>query len=433
MSAAFAAYQALAWSALALGWPALLVKAATDPRYRVGWGERFGAWGPVPSGGVWVHGASVGEVRAATPLVAALKDRGLPLVLTTTSPSGRDAAAALVGPRGAARLLPLDLAPLVARALGRARPRALVIVETELWPALLRGAAGAGVPALLANGRISDRAFPRYRRLARWLGPLLGSLRAIQAQSGLDAERFLALGAPRSRVTVGGNVKFDVPAPDPGDPEVRALGRTRAGGWRVVVAGSTHPGEEAAVLEAAAALEGQGHRIGLVLAPRHLERLAEVEAVARRFGRPPARWSSLGEPREAGLLEAFGARRTVLVDRYGVLGRLYGGAEGAFVGGSLAPVGGHSLLEPLAWGVGVTFGPHMENAREIRDEVLARGLGTEVADAPGLARAWGETLAGPARAEAVASGARALFAANRGAVARALAALAEAGALGGEG
>ncbi|MDW7711965.1 MAG: glycosyltransferase N-terminal domain-containing protein [Deferrisomatales bacterium] len=428
MNAFYAAYQALGWAGLAVGWPVILLRALRDPRYRVGWGERLGRWGQVPTGGIWVHGASVGEMRAAAPLISALQSRGVPLVLSTTSPGGRETARALAGPGGAGRLLPLDLGPLVRRAIAAARPRALVVVETELWPGLLRAAAAARVPAVLVNARLSDRAFPRYLRLGRWLAPFLGAFRIVLAQSEEDARRFRALGVSPDRVAVGGNLKYDLPAPDPSGVPVRALRRGAAGGWQVVVAGSTHPGEEAAVLRAAGVLEARGRRLGVVLAPRHLERLAEVEAAVRTSGREPRRWSGLGEPPEAGILEAFQAGQVLLVDRYGLLGGLYGGADCAFVGGSLAPVGGHNLLEPLNWGTPVVFGPHTQNAREVRDEVLRRGLGTEVIDAAGLADALGGYLEDEGAREALRRGSQDLFAANRGAVERAVKVLEELGA-----
>lgn len=430
---AYGAYQAAGWTGLAVGWPLLAWKALRDPRYRVGWGERLGRWKNVAPGGIWVHGASVGEMRAAAPLLHALQKRDIPLVLSTTSPSGREAARALAGAQGAARLLPLDLAPLVRRALRAALPRALVVVETEIWPGLLRGAARARVPVFLVNARLSDRAFPRYRRAARWLAPYLETFRAVLAQSPEDARRFAALGVPQDRLVLGGNLKYDLPAPDPSSPPARVLRRSQAAGWQVVVAGSTHPGEEEAVLSAAGELAARGLRVGLVMAPRHLERLSAVEAAVTAAGRAPRRWSTLHEPREAGILETFEAGQVLVVDGYGLLGSLYGGAQCAFVGGSLVPVGGHNLLEPLNWGVPVLFGPHTENAREVRDEVLRRALGAEVSDGEDLARALEAYLADEAARAAVRRGAAELFAANRGAVGRALDVLEAAGALSPEG
>jgi len=413
------AYQALGAAGLAAASPVVALRALGDPRYRTGWGERLGGWADVPPGGVWVHGASVGELRAAAPLVLGLLGRDVPVVVSATSPAGRDTASELVGQAGAARLLPLDLLPLVSRAFARARPRALVLVETELWPGLLWEARRRQVPVLLVNARISDRALPRYRRLRPFVRSMLSWVSAVQAQSEAHARRLLDLGAPPDRVEVGGNLKFDLPEPDPADPVARALRRSRAGGWRVVVAGSTHPGEEEALVRAVAGLA----RVGLVVAPRHLERLAEAEEEIRRAGREVVRWSALGEPLEAGILGAFGAGRVIVVDAMGLLPRLYGGARCAFVGGTLAPVGGHNPLEALVWGVPVIVGPHTANIREFVAEILERSVGTRVDGPEGLGPALEGYLEDPEARDLAARAARALFAEHRGATQRALRAL----------
>ncbi len=432
MTPLYAAYQAAGWAALALGWPVLAARALADPRYRAGWPERLGFWGRVPPGCVWVHGASQGELRSAAPLVEGLRSRGARAFLTATSPAGREVARDLAG-RDAARFLPLDLGPLAGRCVGKLAPRGLVVLETELWPALLSAAHSRGIPTLLASARLSDRAFARYRALGRAFAPLLEGFAVIQAQSEEDARRFRALGAPAGRVTVGGNLKFDIPAPDAADPVVGALRRTGAGGWRVLVAGSTHAGEEEALLGAVRGERLGGMKVGLVLAPRKLERLEEVAGVLARAGVAARPWSGLGEPLEGALLRAFEEGAAVVVDRYGLLGRLYGGAHAAFVGGSLVPVGGHNLLEPLAWGVPVVFGPHTENAREVAEAVLAEGAGARVADGAGLASALASYLADDGARAAARTGAEALFARNRGASARVLAVLESVGALEGKG
>jgi 3-deoxy-D-manno-octulosonic-acid transferase len=432
---AYGAYRALGWAALLLGSPALLARALCDPRYRIGWRERLGAWGvlraPAARGRIWIHGASVGEIHAVSSLVAALRVKEADLLITSTSGSGRLAAGALAGPAGVARMLPLDLPLFVRRALRAARPQALVTVETELWPALLLEANALRVPCLLVNGRLSDRSFPRYEKVRRWLPALLDSFGAIQAQSTLDAERFLALGAPKHKVSVGGNLKFDLPSPDPADPDVRALRRARAGGWRILVGGSTHPGEEEALLAGIRILESHGLRTGLVLAPRHLERLPEVGAAIHSAGRAARRWSELSEPLEASILEAFSEGEVLLLDRYGLLSRLYGAAEAAFVGGSLVPVGGHNLLEPLNWGVPVLFGPFTQNARDVRDAVLRAGAGEEVRGAEELAAAVERYFGNPELTSSLRRGAEGLFERNRGAVSRAVGALEKMGALAG--
>jgi 3-deoxy-D-manno-octulosonic-acid transferase len=417
-------YQALLHLAVLPG--ALLWGGAAlfRPRWRAGWRERLGSWAEVPAGCVWVHGASMGEIRAAAPLIRALAARGKgPVLVTATSPSGRAEAEKVLAGKGAARLLPVDFSWAVGRVFRHVRPSALIVVETEIWPELLYRARREGVPVGLASARISDRSFPRYKRFRHVVGPFLRGYDFIHAQTARDAERFKALGADPGRVRLGGNLKFDVPAADPADPDAQALGALREAGWKVLVAGSTHEGEERAVLEAARRVREAGMKIAVVLAPRHLERIEGAERAAREAGFPPVRWSTLPAPRAEGLREAFEAGRTVVVDGYGLLGRLYGGADAAFVGGSLVPVGGHNLLEPLNWGVPVFFGPHMQNGADIRDEVAARGLGREVADGEGLGAALLELFADPARASSIGEEARAFLDANRGAVNRALEAL----------
>ncbi len=429
MNGAFWAYQALGWAGLAAAVPVLALRALRDPRYRSGWSERFGRWGEVPAGAVWIHGASVGELRAAAPLVRAVRERGAAVVVTATSPAGRAEAERVAGAGGAARLLPLDLAPLVGRALRCVQPRAVVLVETELWPALLWSARRRGVPVVVVNGRISDRAFPRYLKARRWLKPVLQTLGAVQAQSDEHAERFMALGVPPHRVSTGGNLKFDLPEPDPADPVVSALRRAAGGERHVVVAGSTHPGEARMVAEAAARLEARGIRCALVVVPRHLERLAEAEAELRASGREPVRWSALSGPLDNALALAFASGRAVVVDRYGLLGRLYGGAGCAFIGGTLVPVGGHNPLEALVWGVPVVFGPHTANIREVRREILDRALGAEAAGPDALASEMARFLARNGARQEVGIRARELFRLHRGATDRALALLESLGAV----
>jgi 3-deoxy-D-manno-octulosonic-acid transferase len=228
---------------------------------------------------------------------------------------------------------------------------------------------------------------------------------------------------------VGGNMKFDLDPPDPSDPVACSLRRTRAGGWRVLVAGSVHPGEARTVFEGAERVRRRGVHLGVVVAPRHLERLPEIEKNLAEAGGSAVRYSALESPLEASFLRAFKEGKTILVDRYGLLGRLYGGAELAFVGGSLVPVGGHNLLEPLRWGVPVLFGPHMESASEVRNAVVTRKLGREVREAESVSRILEEYLGDEAAMLKVHSDSEAFFAANHGATRRVLDSLRSVGAL----
>ena len=376
-----------------VGAPVALVGLALRPGWREGWRERLGAAPRVEPGGVWVHGASVGESLAALPLHDALRARGFATLASTTTVTGR---AVL---RERRRDLPVALAPLdhpwcTARALDRARPRALVLVETELWPSWTAAAARRGIPVIAVSARLSDRSFPRHRRFAFALGPTLRRLAAVGARSREDAERFVALGVPAERVEVTGDLKLEPPREPP-----RLAGELAAflADAPLFVAGSTHPGEESAALAALGALEGAGRRAALVLAPRHPERFDEVERLVRDAGRRVHRRSRLAGGAR------LGAGEVLLLDTIGELAAVYGLARSSFVGGSLVPRGGHNVLEPVVAGSPVLFGPHTENARAGVELVLAAGAGGRVASAEDLARglldAWGSPEAARARAE----------------------------------
>lgn len=432
MKTAMAAYQAAGWAGLALGWPVIALKALNDPRYRVGWTERLGRWNNPEKNAIWIHGASVGEMRAAAPLIRTLLAHGEPILLTATSPSGRQTALELLAgaapksseSQASAHLLPLDLKPFIHMAMTAAKPRALAIVETEIWPALLTEANRLKIPTIMVNARISDRSYPRYKKIKRWITPLIESLNEIQAQSETDAERFLALGAPAANVNVAGNMKFDLPLPDPKDAVARTLGNAREAGIHTIVAGSTHKIDEEIILEAVGKMKKKGNKMGLVIAPRHMERLSEAASIIESAGEKPALWSQIKDP-----LEAFEAGKTILIDSYGILGKLYGGAECAVVGGTFAPVGGHNLLEPLNWGVPVIFGPNTQNARDIRDQIISLNLGVEAKNSNELEAVMYSLLDNQDSARSFKFRAETFFKQNRGAVNKAMDALEACGAI----
>jgi 3-deoxy-D-manno-octulosonic-acid transferase len=282
----------------------------------------------------------------------------------------------------------------VETALRRVQPSALVLVETELWPSWIACAHRRRIPVVVVSGRISDRSFLRYRRVARWCRPVLERIGAIGARSPDDAERFLALGAAPEKVQVTGDLKLDAPREPAGLAEDLA---SVLGEVPLVVAGSTHEREESELLEVLAGVERAGLRASLVLAPRHPDRFDAVEALARRAGRVV---------RRRGRLEArpLAPGEVLLLDSMGELRGLFARAAVAFVGGSLVPVGGHNLLEPILEGRPVLFGPHTENAREAAALALDTGAGCRVADGADLLRAAIQALRDPtswsARAEA---------------------------------
>lgn len=393
--------------AAVLGAPALLAGAALRPRWRAGLGERLGAH---PARGLghplWLHAASVGEMRAALPLLDALAARGFGLVASTSTATGR-ALAREARPALATGLAPLDHPWLVARALGRVAPRALVLVETELWPSWVRAASERALPVVVVSGRLSERSFGRWRRLGGLLRPTLRRLAAIGARSDADAARFVALGADPARISVTGDLKLDAAPPAPLAPALAAA----LGDAPLFVAGSTHEGEEAAALDALAAAERAGQHAALVLAPRHPERFARAAEHVAKSGRRLLRRSALGGDRLA-------AGEVLLLDTLGELASLYARARLAFVGGTLVPVGGHNLLEPARAGSPAAWGPHRANVKESAALLLAAGAGEEVADGRALGRALAAALADPAAAAARGAAGRRALAAHQGAVER---------------
>lgn len=392
-----------------------LREGAADLRQRLGrlTDEEAAAAGP---GGLWLHAASVGELSGAAALLKALGP-GRRAFVTTSTVAGREGARLLPGVR-AACLAPMDLLPIVGRFLDRIRPKALAVLETELWPATLAACAARGVPFAVANARITERSFPRYRLVKPLFEPSLRAAAAIAAQTPRDAERFAALGAPEDRIRVTGNMKYDASEADPA--AVREAGELlRSVGWApgtdpVWCAGSTRPGaEEAAILGAFRTLKAKVPGLRLILAPRHVERAGEAAAELSRLG---IAFTRASEPK--------GPADCLLVDVLGRLKAFYAASDAAFVGGTLVPVGGHNLLEPAAAGVPVFFGPHTA-AIQGPAAALERGGGFRVRDEAGLARGLEALLTSPALRSEASHAAKAAAAEFAGAAARTAAFLAE--------
>jgi len=372
--------------------------------------ERLRPLPRMPEDTVWVHAASVGEVEAAAPLVARLVEQGVPVIATATTVTGRARLRARL-PRVRTRLAPLDLPGLVHLSLARARVAVLVLIETELWPNLLAAAAARGTRAIVAGGRISDRSFPRYRALSPFFAPLLAGLYHVGARAELDRARFVAIGAPDPRTSVVGDLKLDRPAaPAPSPALVDALGR-----GPFLIGGSTHPGEEEALLQAWQRLRAtRAPELRLVLVPRHPERVPEVVRTARRNG-------ARAGLRSQGAADAD----VVVVDSVGELASLYQLAELCFVGGSLAPVGGHNLVEPVQAGRIAVHGPHTENQRTQEALLAPMGVLRRVENAADLERALRELWARPERNASAREAAKRLDE-HRGATERVLRAVLEA-------
>jgi len=364
-------------------------------------------------GGIWIHGSSVGEARIAASLAGALRKRrpGRSLAVSAFTRTGR----AQLPSRpdvDAAFYLPLDFRRLSGRLLDAMQPSLLAIVETELWPNLLHEAGQRAVATVLVNGRISQEKMPRYRRLAGLYRPLLAGMHLIGAQSEQDAERFAELGAAASSIQITGNIKYDLPAPDVDEEDLRrqlGLPADRP----VFVAGSTGPGEEQLVLEAFTLARKETPLLHLILAPRHPERSDEVQTLISARGLSNRR---LSVPASRPHCDTD----VLLVDSVGQLGRLYKLGMAAFVGGSLVPIGGHNMLEPAALGVPVLFGPHTGHFSEPA-AMLEKAAGCErVQDAQALGRAVAALLRDPARRQRMADNAEKVVAENRGALKRSI-------------
>jgi 3-deoxy-D-manno-octulosonic-acid transferase len=365
-----------------------------------------------------LHAVSLGEMSAAAPLARALRLRfpDMALVVTTATPAGRARAAALFEGEADIRFLPYDTPGAVRRFLARTRPRAAIIMETELWPNLLRECQRSAIPVLLANARLSLRSVSRYRRFGGLFAGVFRKNLVVAAQSAEDAERFKSIGAAAEQTLVVGNVKFDVGVAAGVVQAGRALRVAFAGARPVWIAGSTHAGEEEQLLDAHSSLLTSTPNAVLLLVPRHKDRFAAVAELLARRGVRFARRSRMASGEEAPQLPDD--TPVLLVDTVGELATLYAAADVAFVGGSLVAVGGHNLLEPAALGLPVLTGPSHFNGKEIAQLLLARGAALEVQGAQDLAATLQRLLAAPLLREQIGLIGKEIIAANRGSVAR---------------
>jgi 3-deoxy-D-manno-octulosonic-acid transferase len=368
---------------------------------------------------LWVHAVSVGEVTAAAPLLRAIKTRypTVPLLVSTVTATGRQTVLERVPQADATAYFPLDLPAAVDRALDAVQPGMFLSVETELWPNFLFALARRGVPAFFVNARLTERSAGRYRLARALFRPALAGLMGIAAQTVVDAKRFASIGADPNRILIAGNLKFD----QGGSETEGAIGREDLGlapGERLWVAGSTHPGEESALLDAYGRVRAREPRLVLLLAPRHLDRLGQVEGAIRQAGCEPIRRSAARTTPRTGV-----GPPVILLDTLGELAGVYAEAEAAFVGGTLAPIGGHNLLEPAARGKPVVFGPHTHKCEEIARALLDAGGGVRVDSADALARELTRLLTDDALRARMGESGREMVMRNRGAVERTVAML----------
>jgi 3-deoxy-D-manno-octulosonic-acid transferase len=416
-------YSCVSAMALLVASPWLAWQAVRHGKYGHSLRERLGQLPPDlnpqrrPS--IWMHAVSVGEVLAARALVPGLRARypGLPVFVSTTTRTGREVAERHLADADGLFYFPLDFSRIVCRVMDRIQPRLLVVVETEIWPHLLRACRQRGIPAVLVNARISDRSFPRYRAARRLMGPVLHDFNRICAQSARSADRLLAMGAPPDRVVVTGSLKFDAL-----DWNLADRPLTAHPAWSyvqglatrpVLVAASTLRGEDDLVLDAFEALRATHPDAVLLLAPRHPERFDETIALAERRGLQVARRTGLAA-------HAPLTADVVVLDTIGELASLFAFASVVFVGGSLVDAGGHNVLEPALFGKPIVVGPSMHNFPDITAAFLEAGALLQVRTGAEMTQAVCALMADAGRRETMGRAARGVLEAHRGACQRTL-------------
>jgi 3-deoxy-D-manno-octulosonic-acid transferase len=414
-------YNALLAIAFVLSIPYYLWKGRGSGKYLRTFRERFGRLpegvaGATPS--IWIHAVSVGEVLAARALIGPLREAcpGRRILVSTTTVTGNEVARRSLSGHDALFFAPFDFPGPSRTALRATRAELVVLIETELWPNLIREARRRGARVALVNGRISPRSFPRYRSLRFFFDAVLPQVDLFLMQGPAHADRVRAIGAPAERVHVTGNLKFDaIEAPAPSvalETAFRPL-RDRP----VLMAGSTVEGEEAVLLRVYRRLRSAHPQLALVIAPRHPERFEAVAPLVQAQGLACRRRSRMSG-------DAWRDDDVLLLDTLGELAAAFSFATVAFVGGSLVERGGHNVLEPAAWAKPAVVGPHMENFQEIADAFLAEQALVQVPDEEGLFVALDRLLGDDARRRIIGERGRALVEANRGALRRSVDALA---------
>ena len=368
--------------------------------------EKFGHL-PEKDSAIWVHAVSVGEVGASIRLLNKLRAEypRAPLILSTITDTGQKVANEKAPEGTSVVYLPFDLKFLLERCLRRTKPRAFLVVETELWPNIFRVLAGKGVPVLVLNGRISEKSSKGYRKVSFFMKKVFSFVSAFGMQGQVDAERLGSIGAEQAKINVLGNFKFDMDMAG----EVPSWARSLSGA--IIVAGSTHKGEEELILAAFIENIKFFPDLKLILAPRHPERFEEVEDILKRSGVPYMKRSEISD------LHAPAAS-VILLDTVGELSAVYGIARIAIVGKSFYGVGGQNPLEPASWGKAIICGPHMENFPFIED-FYREGAAFEVG-AAALPKKIKELLIAPDKARSAGQKAREIYLRNSGAVDRAM-------------
>ena len=396
----------------------LLWRSRRAPAYARRWGERFGFVPALVSEQalIWVHAVSVGETIAAVPMVKALQEKypHAELLITTTTPTGSEHVRKVFGPEMHHVYAPYDLPDVLNRFFARVNPSILIIMETELWPNLIRKCRIESIPVVVANARLSEKSAAGYKKIAKLSKGMLSEISLIAAQTDADAGRFIELGVSRAAIEVTGNIKFDLELDQAlHDKAAELKAQWQAAGSRPVwLAASTHEGEDELVLDAFALLLKQVPETLLVLVPRHPERFDNVASLCLERGFKLARRSDRGE---------IGPDMQILLgDTMGELLTFCGASDIAFVGGSLVAVGGHNLIEPAAWGVPILTGPYLFNFAEVASKLDDAGAMEICENAEqlgvGLIRLLSDTPEYQQEYRLMANAARRIAESNRGAL-----------------
>jgi 3-deoxy-D-manno-octulosonic-acid transferase len=405
---------------LILASPVILALLLAKPRCRQGLSQRFGfSASPVSRDArplVWMHAVSLGEVVAITPLVKELHRRHPDhrFVVSTATETGRDAVEQRLTGIAEHLYAPLDFPWSVSRTVAQLRPVLYIFIETELWPNLLRYLSSLGVPTIMVNGRLSSKSYARQQwgPVRSFYRSMLRSLRLCLMQSDRDAERIISLGADPKSVHCTGNIKFDQPLPTSIEGKVSRASLGIAEHAPLIVAGSTHPGEEEMLVEAYTRIIERYPAARLLLAPRHIERAEAVEAMIRDRGLTARRRSTWTHQSE----EEGTATQVVVLDSRGELALVYQEATIAFVGGTLIPIGGHNLLEPAFWAKPVLFGPYTDHCVEIANLLVQAGGGRRVTQVEDLTQLLIQLLDRPEMRSEMGQAAQSVVRQNQGAL-----------------
>lgn len=404
----------------------LVVLAAPVFLYRLireaGFGERLKqSFGWLPSetvakvankNAIWLHAASVGEIVATSPMVKEIK-KEMPdsvVVISVVTASGYDMAKRIIPEADGVIFFPLDLPWLSCHVVKKIAPQAFLLVETELWPNFLKASRKAGIPVMMVNGRIGDKSFGNYRYLGSVLQDMLQTVVKFCMQSSIDAQYIIKLGADPQRVMVTGNTKYDQTYTDVSEDEQKLLISQYgfAGQRPIIIAGSTHKGEEESLFASFGKIRNRFPQACLVIAPRDIQRADELVSMAAVSGHRAVKRSKMEK-------ETAGGHNTVILDTIGELGRVYSIADVVFVGGSLIPQGGHNILEPAAHGKPIVVGPHMFNFKDIYALLSDRKACITAKDPALLTDKLLAVLENKELSETMSKNARAIIEENRGA------------------